>query len=783
MLQGAVEHALEPLEPRQLFAVTITGAVTLDESPGLQTGGAAVTGEDNNDSDVSLATLQTQAAAFYNRLFGAGGLALSTTFPTSIGVGKSADGFISVTQGTVVSLGFSKADGTALPIFGGADPGVASSLSALSGGAISLFADPVLGNRMVIGVDAASDKALAMFLDPNSTLTSARVWTVQFEPLSNPITTNPDDPLTLGGLGVAAGKSIEFNFNNLPSGQNPFGTVGDTSNGLVVIGKTPVLNADGTFTNASNTINTSQGGGPTTIGVNNQMFDPNDGAYFTFVKNPVANFLAGAPGGLDQGEADDADNIQYTGGTIQGSSSFVKIAQLQGNGLATMDIQCFNMADSPQGTDFVDDGLGTGSAAPVTAVRVFNAAGTKIEDSALGGAQNPNVTITFLAGGVARVTGLDAGYRIEFDTSAVHDQVLITGVAGKFDIGGFGTNEAAKESAPLTGIRFEDAGPTIGPIDNSILDFLSGQTVTKTLNGVVGSDPKTGPYTVDQFTTSLTINGVEVRGVIAGNNQVVTYFADTNGDTTFGNAGDTAYFRLTLNQSGAGSYTFDVLFSPPPANLDFDFDDLPSGQNLFGTVGTATDALVVIGKTVALNADGTFTNASNTINTSKGGGPTTIGVNNQMFDPSDGAYFTFVKSPVADFLAGAPGGLDQNEADDIDNVQYTGGTREVNTAFLKIAQIQGNAPATLNVTAYNITGAPQGDDLLTVAKSQVNITAVRVYNAAGTKIEDSALGGAQDPNVVITVGTGANGVPLGVARVAGLNAGYRVEWDTSAAHD
>jgi hypothetical protein len=381
------------------------------------------------------------------------------------------------------------------------------------------------------------------------------------------------------------------------------------------------------------------------------------------------------------------------------------------------------------------------------------------------------------------VTGLDAGYRIEFDTSAVHDQVLITGVAGKFDIGGFGTNEAAKESAPLTGIRFEDAGPTIGPIDNSILDFLSGQTVTKTLNGVVGSDPKTGPYTVDQFTTSLTINGVEVRGVIAGNNQVVTYFADTNGDTTFGNAGDTAYFRLTLNQSGAGSYTFDVLFSPPPANLDFDFDDLPSGQNLFGTVGTATDALVVIGKTVALNADGTFTNASNTINTSKGGGPTTIGVNNQMFDPSDGAYFTFVKSPVADFLAGAPGGLDQNEADDIDNVQYTGGTREVNTAFLKIAQIQGNAPATLNVTAYNITGAPQGDDLLTVAKSQVNITAVRVYNAAGTKIEDSALGGAQDPNVVITVGTGANGVPLGVARVAGLNAGYRVEWDTSAAHD
>ena len=66
-----------------------------------------------------------------------------------------------------------------------------------------------------------------------------------------------------------------------------------------MIGKNPVLNADGTFTNASNTINTSQGGGPTTIGVNNQMFDPGEGAYFTFVKNPDANFLAGA-GRLDR---------------------------------------------------------------------------------------------------------------------------------------------------------------------------------------------------------------------------------------------------------------------------------------------------------------------------------------------------------------------------------------------------------------------------------------------------------------------------------------------------
>jgi hypothetical protein len=57
--------------------------------------------------------------------------------------------------------------------------------------------------------------------------------------------------------------------------------------------------------------------------------------------------------------------------------------------------------------------------------------------------------------------------------------VLIEGVAGKFDIGAFGVDQAATELAPLTGVRYEDSGPTIGPIDNSIVDFISGQTITK----------------------------------------------------------------------------------------------------------------------------------------------------------------------------------------------------------------------------------------------------------------------------------------------------------------
>src|SRR5207249_1801816 len=163
--------------------------------------------------------------------------------------------------------------------------------------------------------------------------------------------------------------------------------------------------------------------------------------------------------------------------------------------------------------------------------------------------------------------------------------------------------------------------------------------------------------------------------VASNGNTTITYWADTNKSGIFGDAGDTAFYKLELDQTGAGTYKFTVLVSPPPAEKTFNFSALPSGQNLFGTVGDTSDAIVVIGKNVVLKADHTFDNSSNTINTSQGGGPTTIGVNNQMFDPGDGAYFTYVKSPNPDFLAGAPNGLDQGEADNADNIQYTGGTQ------------------------------------------------------------------------------------------------------------
>src|SRR5262245_3633444 len=433
--------------------ITINGSVTLDESLGLQNTGVPVGSEDNNDSDVSLATLQSTVAAFSNRLFNSvatGGLGLSSTFATNNGVAESASNFITVSGGTVATLGFVDGNGGTLPVY---TPGVTNpstgvlvtGFSALDGGAIHLFQDATsgsgLGDRMALGVDTQGNVVFAIFMDPTADLTSARVWMVQFEAISNPNTTNPDDSVNLfDTIGVAARTTLAFDFSALHSGDNLFGTVGDVNNALIVIGEHPVINAaDGTIVkgglNSSDMISTSQGGGPRTIGVNSQLFDPGEGAYFTYVKNPNPDFLAGfQPNGLTPTEADDADNILYTGGTNPATSASTTISQTQGNVLGSMKITALDIADSPQARDFVSQLSPTTGKVNITSVTVTHANGTTESETA--GGPNTSNNISF-ANGIATVGGLGAGDKIAWTTSAPHDRVLIEDVAGKFDIGGF----------------------------------------------------------------------------------------------------------------------------------------------------------------------------------------------------------------------------------------------------------------------------------------------------------------------------------------------------------
>ena len=345
--------------------------------------------------------------------------------------------------------------------------------------------------------------------------------------------------------------------------------------------------------------------------------------------------------------------------------------------------------------------------------------------------------------------------------------VVLTGTATDKD------GDHAAAPLDLTSLLvFKDDGPSIGPISDSIVDFAIGSTATQNLHGAVGADPNAAPYVVDSFMSSLTVNGTVLHGIASNNNETITYYADTNGDTIFGNAGDTAFYQLSLNEtanSGAGSYTFTVNVAPPPADLTFTFDALHSGSNLFGTVGDATNAIVVIGEHPVLKADGTLDSSGDVIKTSQGGTGATIGVNSQMFDPGEGAYFTYVKTPATDFLGA---NLSQTEANNSNDIQYTGGTLEVTGGFARISQTQGNSLATMKITAYDIGDAPQGTGFVNGTNglgtgTVVAITSVHVFDAGGNDVSSGKV--SIDAS--------------GVATVSGLAAGYKIAWTTSAVHD
>src|SRR6185436_18524395 len=214
---------------------------------------------------------------------------------------------------------------------------------------------------------------------------------------------------------------------------------------------------------------------------------------------------------------------------------------------------------------------------------------------------------------------------------------------------------------------------------------------------------------------------------------VVTYFADTSGNGIFGDAGDTAFYKLELSQtanSGAGSYTFTVLVNPPPALLHFDFDELHSGSNLFGTVGDATNSLIVIAEKPKLKANGTLDTAGQAVKTSQGGTGATIGIDSQMIDPGEGAFFTYVKGSDPNFLAAA---LDQGEANDSAAIKYSNGTLAANGASVTISQTQGPTPGTMTISAFDVAGAPQqktfvdGISTGTGIGSAVAITSITIH--------------------------------------------------------
>ena len=234
-------------------------------------------------------------------------------------------------------------------------------------------------------------------------------------------------------------------------------------------------------------------------------------------------------------------------------------------------------------------------------------------------------------------------------------------------------------------------------------------TATESLNGSVGGDDtddatqqsSTGvkQYTsVDNSWTEPNSVFADLDGVLSADGTKITFLATSVGANQ--NA-TTAVYEITLSQTGAGSYTFTVLQPPPITETNFDFTDLPSGQNLMGIIavdktnvvsGALPDGgLLVFSNNLDINDGETQENTEwdddqhewnrEHVQGRRSGHD---GNTNQAFDhPGEGTFFCYVDNPLTTAVGGL--GLTQVTADDADTAKFDG-TNEVTTASVEIVQ-------------------------------------------------------------------------------------------------
>jgi hypothetical protein len=147
-----------------------------------------------------------------------------------------------------------------------------------------------------------------------------------------------------------------------------------------------------------------------------------------------------------------------------------------------------------------------------------------------------------------------------------------------------------------------------------------------------------------------------------------------------------------------------------------------------------------------------------------------------MFDPGEGAYFTYVNNPNTDFLGA---NLSQTEANNSADIQYSGGTNPATSASTTISQTQGNSPASMTITAYDIADSPQATTFVNnvingTGQTQVSISSVTITHTNGTT-ESETAGGSDTSSHISFAG--------GIAAVSGLVDGDKIAWTTTAPHD
>jgi hypothetical protein len=531
----------------------MTTLITVDETSGVQNSEGGVT---SNDTNASLPLLFQDALAFE----GAGGGTVDSLALSGVdGTLANSGGVNVMTFGAnVTDVAFTDGSGNALD---GADSG----LTTTDGTAIYLYTS-TFDNNVVVGRKGGSggDVVFAAYLDTgvdtgsgDPGATGAKLWLAQFESMFQPDGTDPNDIVYLSGvLNVSVNSFSNFSLAGAPSGQNLFMMFGDgtpdpSETSIVVTGWHPANQSTGASVTSGDTVNTGQGGGMTTIGSNNQMIDPNEAMYFTFVKGANTNYTVP---NLDQNEADVEANIDFTDYAGAQSASF-SLVQLQPPKGATVKIAAFNNTDTSEiGTSYID-GLGDAddlavNIDEVTVTRMVKVGKSLVETSYSfsEGSNTPQGGLTLnFAGDTVTITGAKAGDRIEYHSVTDHNRVLITNLGNatsnlnaSFDIGGFQLAEGNLSTTGLGDVAFVDDAPTasiVRTLNTMALDETQGAKAgdaNAALDDITGSniDPFSGAYGVPigalsgvDLADSTTDFGVDTAGATS-----IVSLSITNGD-------------------------------------------------------------------------------------------------------------------------------------------------------------------------------------------------------------------------------------------------------------
>ncbi|MBV7527277.1 hypothetical protein KW834_22990 [Pseudomonas sp. PDM29] len=634
------------------LGVVATGEdVTLDETAGLQNATATPTpAGDADDNDILVASLPT---TFANRLAGLGagtatGAALSGYTGAAGNTGSDAFTVTAAPGGSITDISFTDSSGAPLN-------GLDSGLDTLDGTSILLYTD-TNDNNIVVGRAGGPAGAIvfaAYIEETGSPVTGGKIWTVEYQPLKHPDMTNADDSLNLlNKVFIGASEDLVFSLANAPSGQNLFlmftkanpnvvdvgGVLRITDPTIIATGKDPADQSSGVNINTGDTINTSQAGGPTTFGTNNQMIVEQEGIRFSFVTGARQNVTIP---NLDQNEADLESNVDFTDVYNTKSANF-DVVQLQSGKSAIVKISAFSTAAEP-GVNFINGYAGDTSVA-ITNVRVINNSTGLVIENSDGSVNDPAITISFAAG-VATLTGIKAGYQIEYTTTADHNRVLIENGAAvtakgndhaDFDIGGFTLVKASVTTTEIgSKMIFDDDGPSISTtgteptltVDETVLatndtqsfaaNFTSAfgadgaGTLTYALGVVAGASGLTDTETGEAV--NLSLNGTVVEGRTAlGNLLVFTVSVAANGSVTLDQIRAVVHPDPT-NPDDSTSLTSDNLVTLTATTTDGDGDSaqatLNIGQNLvFKDDGpsintTGTEPTLTVDETVLATND------------------------------------------------------------------------------------------------------------------------------------------------------------------------------------